>query len=180
MKTINLETGLPSAKQAMDRLTNELYKIRAQGLPYAKVIHGYGSTGRGGKIRPAVREELEKLKRKKFIKDFIPGEDFGPMDTASRQLADRNRSITRDPDYGEVVCRCQTVTKVELRQAIENPLGVKTIAGIKYRAWATTGRCNGGYCLPRIARMLVEEYGLDPEEVTYRGAGSNLFTGRVK
>ena len=88
--------------------------------------------------------------------------------------------IAADPDYGEVCCRCQTVTRAEVRQAIENPLGVKTISGIKYRAWATTGRCQGGYCLPKIAQMLVEEYGLSPEEVTYRGEGSSLFTGRVK
>ena len=88
--------------------------------------------------------------------------------------------IAADPDYGEVICRCQTVTRAEVRQAIENPLGVKTVAGIKYRAWVTTGRCGGGYCLPRIAQMLTEDYGLAPEEVTYRGEGSSLFTGRVK
>ncbi|MFR4758478.1 MAG: (2Fe-2S)-binding protein [Evtepia gabavorous] len=85
--------------------------------------------------------------------------------------------IAADPDYGEVVCRCQTVTRAELRQAVENPLGVRTLAGIKYRAWATTGRCQGGYCLPKIAQMLVEDYGLAPEDVTYRGEGSPLFAG---
>ena len=93
---------------------------------------------------------------------------------------ERERLIEQDPDFGEVICRCQTVTKAELRRAIENPLGVKTIAGIKYRAWATTGRCQGGYCLPRIAQLLTEEYGLAPEDVTYRGDGANLFVGRVK
>lgn len=93
---------------------------------------------------------------------------------------ERAKLIEADPDFGEVICRCQTVTKAELRRAIENPLGVKTVAGIKYRAWATTGRCQGGYCLPRIAQMLTEEYGLAPEDVTYRGDGSNLFVGRVK
>ena len=93
---------------------------------------------------------------------------------------ERAKLIEQDPDFGEVICRCQTVTKAELRRAIENPLGVKTIAGIKYRAWATTGRCQGGYCLPRIAQLLTEEYGLAPEDVTYRGDGSELFVGRVK
>ena len=93
---------------------------------------------------------------------------------------ERAKLIQQDPDFGEVICRCQTVTKAELRRAIENPLGVKTIAGIKYRAWATTGRCQGGYCLPRIAQLLTEDYGLTPEDVTYRGDGSNLFVGRVK
>ena len=90
------------------------------------------------------------------------------------------RLIAEDPDYGEVVCRCQTVTKAEIRQAIENPLGARTISAIKYRAWATTGRCSGGYCLPKIAEILTEEYGMAPEAVTYRGDGSHLFTGRVK
>ena len=117
--------------------------------------------------------------------DLVPDPDFdgrrkGIVRFREKSPEEQAALIAEDPDYGEVICRCQTITRAELRQAMENPLGVKTIAGIKYRAWATTGRCNGGYCLPRIARMLVEEYGLSPEEVTYRGEGSNLFTGRVK
>ena len=52
--------------------------------------------------------------------------------------------IAEDPDYGEIICRCQKITKREIRQAIENPLGARSISAIKYRAWATTGRCNGG------------------------------------
>ena len=117
--------------------------------------------------------------------DLAPQEDFQPRRQGIRRFRDQSPEaqaalIAADPDYGEVVCRCQTVTRAELRQAVENPLGVRTLAGIKYRAWATTGRCHGGYCLPKIAQMLVEDYGLAPEEVTYRGAGSPLFTGRVK
>lgn len=90
------------------------------------------------------------------------------------------RLIAENPDYGEVICRCQTVTKAEVRQAIENPLGVKTLAGLKYRAWVTTGRCSGGYCLPKLAELLEREYGLSPEEITYRGPDWPLFTGRVR
>lgn len=117
--------------------------------------------------------------------DLAPREDFQPRRQGIRRFRDQSPEaqaalIAADPDYGEVVCRCQTVTRAELRRAVENPLGVRTLAGIKYRAWATTGRCHGGYCLPKIAQMLVEDYGLAPEEVTYRGAGSPLFTGRVK
>ena len=117
--------------------------------------------------------------------NLVPREDFQPRRQGIRRFRDQSPEaqaalIAADPDYGEVVCRCQTVTRAELRQAVENPLGVRTLAGIKYRAWATTGRCHGGYCLPKIAQMLVEDYGLAPEEVTYRGAGSPLFTGRGK
>ncbi|MBO5317991.1 MAG: NAD(P)/FAD-dependent oxidoreductase [Oscillospiraceae bacterium] len=88
--------------------------------------------------------------------------------------------IAQDPDYGEVICRCQQITKKEICQAIENPLGVKTISGIKYRAWPTTGRCQGGYCLTRIVEILEKEYGVRVEDVAYRDEGSELFAGRVK
>ncbi len=90
------------------------------------------------------------------------------------------RLIEQDPEYGEIICRCQKVTKKEIRRAIENPLGVRSISAIKYRAWATTGRCNGGYCLTRIVNMLIREYGVKAEEITYRGAGSEMFSGEVK
>ena len=72
------------------------------------------------------------------------------------------------------------MTKKEIRQAIENPLGAKSISAVKYRAWATTGRCSGGYCLNRIVDMLVKEYGMKPETVTLRGRGSEMFSGEVK
>ena len=111
--------------------------------------------------------------------------EFDPVHRSIRRFRDCGRAeraalIAADPDYGEVVCRCQTVTRAEIRQAIENPLGVRTLAGIKYRAWATTGRCHGGYCLPRIAEILTRDYGMAPEEITYRGPGSAYFVGRVK
>lgn len=88
--------------------------------------------------------------------------------------------IAEDSDYGEIICRCQQITKAEIRQAIENPLGATSITAIKYRAWPTTGRCQGGYCLTRIAQMLEQEYGIEPEHITQRGEGSELFSGRVK
>ncbi len=117
--------------------------------------------------------------------DLVPKESFDPTRRGIVRFRDQDPEtqawlIAEDPDYGEILCRCQKVTRAEIRQAIENPLGVKTLAGVKYRAWATTGRCHGGYCLPKIAEMLVKEYGLSPQEITYRGPGSQLFSGRVK
>ena len=112
-------------------------------------------------------------------------DDFCPTRQGILRFADQTPEkkaelIAQDPDYGEIICRCQQVTKKEIRQAIENPLGARTIAAIKYRAWPTTGRCQGGYCLTRIVEMLEKEYGVKIEEVSQRGEGSELFTGRVK
>lgn len=93
---------------------------------------------------------------------------------------DRNRLIASDPAYGEILCRCETVTRKEIRMAIENPLGTVTLSGIKNRTRAAAGRCQGGYCLAKIAEMLVKEYGYSPSEIKLRGDGTELFEGYVK
>lgn len=112
-------------------------------------------------------------------------EDFIAERTAPIRFRDLTEDaqaalIREDPEYGEIICRCQKVTKREIRNAIENPFGARSISAIKYRAWATTGRCNGGYCLTRIVDMLVREHGMKPEEISYRSPGSELFAGEVK
>ena len=93
---------------------------------------------------------------------------------------EKYEKVRTNPLHGEIVCRCEKITKAEIIRAIENPLGVRTLAGIKYRTRAMTGRCQGGYCLTRIAEILINEYGMRPEEITNRGKGSELLTGRTK
>ena len=125
---------------------------------------------------------------RRIIGDRMPLEEKEDF-VAARKAPVRFRDLTEeeqaqliceDPEYGELICRCQKVTKREIRNAIENPFGARSISAIKYRAWATTGRCNGGYCLTRIVDMLIHEYGMKPEEITYRSAGSEMFDGKVK
>ena len=99
---LNLEEGMPVVSEALDRLRLGLQEMRFRRVKVVKLIHGYGSTGRGGKIRAGVREELAGMKRKKLIRDYIPGEDFGPVDAASRKLAEQCGNIVRDPDYGRM------------------------------------------------------------------------------
>jgi len=99
---LNLEDGMPLVEEAVGRMNMGIQEMRISGVKAVKLIHGYGSTGRGGKIRVGVRDELAAMKRKRLIKDFIPGEDFGPVDAASRKLAEQNKAVTRDPDYGRM------------------------------------------------------------------------------
>ncbi len=112
-------------------------------------------------------------------------DDFNPIRkprTRFRELSkeEQEKLIKQDPEYGEIICRCQNVTRREIRDAIENRFGARSISSIKYRAWATTGRCNGGYCLAKIVDMLVKDYGMKPEEIDYRSVGSEMFCGEVK
>lgn len=93
---------------------------------------------------------------------------------------EQEKLIAADPEYGEIICRCQSVTKREIRDAIENMLGARSLSSIKYRAWCMTGRCNGGYCMSRIVDMLVHDYQIPAEEITLRGHGSEMFSGEVK
>ena len=130
-------------------------------------------------IAEMVRDILAQHMDLKERPDFI-AERRGILRFRDQTPKKQAELIAEDPEYGEIVCRCQKVTRKEIRQAIENPLGARSISAIKYRAWATTGRCNGGYCLTRIVDMLVNEYGMDPAEIAYREKGSELFTGEVK
>ncbi len=93
---------------------------------------------------------------------------------------EQEQAIRENPAYGEIVCRCETVTRAEILEAIHNPLGVHTVTGVKNRTRATMGRCQGGYCETRITQMLEEELGLAPEEVRYSRGDSYMFTGKVR
>lgn len=88
--------------------------------------------------------------------------------------------VAEDSDYGEIICRCEQITKKEILDAINNPLGSRTIAGIKYRARAMMGRCQGGFCLPRIVQILEKEFGYKPEDYLLDSKGSYLFTKNIR
>ena len=111
--------------------------------------------------------------------DFI-SERKGITPFRELSLEQKEKLIKENPEYGEVICRCEGITKKEILDAINNPLGVTTLAGIKYRARPMMGRCQGGYCLTRIVDLLKEQKGIEPEQITMRGGDSGLFTGRVK
>ena len=88
--------------------------------------------------------------------------------------------VEKNPDYGEVICRCEKITKAEILQALDNPLKVRSVVGVKNRVRATMGRCNGGYCFTRIVDIMQEEYGMEPEDIVFRDKGDSPFLGRVK
>ena len=100
MVTINIEQGHPTVAEAMQRLTNGLYRVRAQGVVCAKIVHGYGSTGTGGAIKAALPGTLRYMRTRRLIKDYIRGEDFGPYSVAARDLASGMKQIKQDPDWG--------------------------------------------------------------------------------
>ena len=97
-----------------------------------------------------------------------------------KTIEEQKRLIENDENYGEVICRCETITKAEILAAINNPLGVETVTGIKYRTRAMMGRCQGGYCQTRITKMIKEIKHKKEEEILYNRKNSNMFVGKVR
>ena len=93
--------------------------------------------------------------------------------------AERAARVARDADWGEMVCRCEHVTRAEVVSALRNPMGARTMDAVKRRTRCGMGRCQGGFCTPRIVEILLDE-GLPAEGITKRGGGSRLFYGRLK
>ncbi len=71
--------------------------------------------------------------------------------------------VDRDPSFGRVICRCEEVTEGEIRAAIRARVGARTLDGIKRRTRSGMGRCQGGFCTPRLIEILGAELGLPPE-----------------
>lgn len=111
--------------------------------------------------------------------------DFNPFRHAIPRFAEmtldeKREAIRKDPNYGQVICRCENVSKAEILAAIHNPLGVHTLTGIKNRTRSMMGRCQGGYCMTRITELLEEELGIKPQDIRYQKDGGWVFTGEVR
>ena len=94
--------------------------------------------------------------------------------------SEREEAIREDPLHGNIVCRCEMVTEAEIREAIHRPVGAKTIDAIKRRTRAGMGRCQGGFCSPRVASIISEEKGIPLQNVTKNGGKSYLLKGSIK
>lgn len=77
--------------------------------------------------------------------------------------------------YGRVICRCETVTEAEIVEAIHEPCGARTVDGVKRRTRAGMGRCQGGFCGPRVTQILARELNIPVPEVLKERADSHMF-----
>ena len=83
--------------------------------------------------------------------------------------------IAEDNLYGRVICRCETVTEGEIVEAINSPVGARTVDGVKRRTRAGMGRCQGGFCGPRVTQILARELNISVPEVLKERTDSNMF-----
>jgi glycerol-3-phosphate dehydrogenase len=159
------------------------FKIEARDdlAPHTINLIGIESPGLTAAL-PISRKVVKLMAQRESLN---PNKKFNPrrkgiIRFSEQSIEEKGRLIAQDSNYGEIVCRCETVTRAEILQAIHNPLGVSTMVSIKYRTRSMMGRCQGGYCQMRVAQMIEEELGKKETEVLHARAGSKLFTGRVR
>lgn len=132
---------------------------------------------------PAIAEMVVDIIGNK--EDLVENEAFNPHREGRIRFTtlspeEQARLIEENEEYGIMVCRCQTVTQAEIIEAIENPLGVCSLDAVKRRSRSMMGRCQGGFCTPRIVEILMDRYGKRPDEIYKNNEKSNLFYGLVK
>jgi glycerol-3-phosphate dehydrogenase len=127
---------------------------------------------------PAIAKMVVDIVKEKI--ELLPDKDFNPIrkaPTKFRKLsrAEQDELIKKDPRYGKIVCRCETITEGEILDAIAGPVTPVSIDAIKRRARAGMGRCQGGFCQPRVLEILAQKLGREWIEINLREEGTNVL-----
>ena len=93
---------------------------------------------------------------------------------------EKAKLVEREPAYGRVICRCETVTEGEILEALHSPIPPRSVDGVKRRVGAGMGRCQGGFCGPRVVEILARELGVTPDHIVQDKAGSWLLASQTK
>ncbi len=102
------------------------------------------------------------------------------LNPADLSIEERNELIKKNPAYGNIICRCESISEGEILDAIHRPLGARSLDGVKRRTRAGMGRCQAGFCSPKTMEILHRELGLPYEEITKSGGRSNIVIERTK
>ena len=112
-------------------------------------------------------------------------EDFNPIRPKPEHFKDFTKEqldlkIQEDPAWGRIICRCETIPEKEIINAIHAFVGANTVDGVKFRCRPGMGRCQGGFCRPRVIEILSRELKIPYEEVTKKGEDTNLLISKTK
>lgn len=165
--------------------TGDFYLEISKQCPH--VVHAVGIESPGLASSPAIGE---------YILSLL-AQDGLPLTEKTAYVAERRRGGNRplfrdlspeekqerirvDPAYGKIVCRCETITEGDILDAIRRPIGARNLDMVKRRVRAGMGRCQGGFCSPRVAELLAAERNVPLSDITKNGGGSYLLTEKTK
>ena len=169
-------TGVRASEHSDDFIIQASDKV--PGLVHAAAIDSPGLTACVA-IGQYVVEILQSIGLPLTQKENWDGHRDDPF--AFKKMDDRQKDqyIQEHPDFGKIVCRCETVSKGEILAAIRTNPKATDLDGVKRRTRSGMGRCQGGFCSPYIMKMLAQEQGIPMEEVTKSGSGSRLLTEKL-
>lgn len=155
-------------------------------IEMSPVTHGFVNVGAiqspGLASAPAIAEMVEGILKRDFEdRGGMPiNPAFSPIrhrEVEFRHLTreQQDELIRRDPRYGRIICRCETITEGEIMDAIHSSVVPTSIDAIKRRTRAGMGRCQGGFCQSRVLEILARELGLDWVDVNLKGEGTNVL-----
>lgn len=132
---------------------------------------------------PAIGEMVAEIAARSLglAKDpaFVPTRK-GILDPKTLSLEERSALIRRNPAYGQIICRCESITEGEIVDAIHRVPGARSLDGVKRRTRAGMGRCQAGFCSPRVMEILARELQLPLSAVTKAGGKSKIIVGTNK
>ncbi len=138
--------------------------IESPGLTSAPAI--------GEMVAQIIKERLEPE-----INESFNGKRKGILFPAELSKEERMALIKEKPEYGTIICRCEMVSEGEIIDAINRPLGAKSLDGLKRRVRAGSGRCQAGFCSPRMIEILAREQKVEESAITKNGKDSVLIVG---
>lgn len=163
--------------------THDFYIRLSEQLP--GVVHAVGVESPGLASSPATAEYITELLAASGLtltprENYIPTRraDGNPKAFADMSDTERAEATAREPAYGRIICRCETVTEGDLLCAMRSPIPARDLDMLKRRTRAGMGRCQGGFCSPRAAVLLAEEQNTSLSHITKGGRGSWLVYDR--
>ncbi|SKA99645.1 glycerol-3-phosphate dehydrogenase [Caloramator quimbayensis] len=153
-------------------------------VPTRGAVNAAGIESPGLTSAPAIAIMVLELLHKEgltlnFKSDFKNGRIL-PKRFIDMNDEEKKAAIEKDKRYGKIICRCEQITEGDIVNAINCPLGAKTVDGVKKRLRAGMGRCQGGFCMPRVVEILSRELKTEPENILKADSGSYILTGKTK
>ena len=153
-------------------------------VPEKNAVNAAGIESPGLTSAPAIANYIVKLLKTEGL-DLSIKENFTANRINTKKFYEMNdeekkEAIGKNSEYGRIICRCEKVTEGDIVNSIKRPLGARTVDGVKKRVRAGMGRCQGGFCMPRVVDILSRELKVAKSEILKSGTGSYILTGRTK
>lgn len=201
--------GIYNTREALDDIVSQLSKT-VKNVPMNRVIRTFAGLRPTGNTGDFVIEEAKQVKNfinvaciespglasAPAISEYVCEEilngkaSFRPKEVYRKRrpainlslvsTEERDELVRQNPAFGRIICRCEQISEGEILDAIRRPLGARTVKGVKKRVRPGMGRCQGGFCEPRVIEILARELGISPLEVRMDGEKSTMLTGLTK